>query len=61
MTVLTMNFQVYRIYILGDIGDQSSNFSNIFTFGSFFKVSNSMMTSQITFLHVNLKRFKCRI
>ena len=25
MTVLTMNFQVYLVYILGDIENQSSN------------------------------------
>ena len=59
MIVLTMNFQVYLVYVLGDIENQISNFSNFFTFGSFFKVCNSLMTSQITFIHVNLKRFKC--
>ena len=36
MTVLTMNFQDYLVYILGDIENQSSDFSNFFTFGSFF-------------------------
>ena len=37
MTVLTMNFQVYLMFILGDIENQSSNISNFFTFGSFFE------------------------
>ena len=36
MTVLTMNFKVYLMYILGDIENQSSYFSNLFTFGYFF-------------------------
>ena len=33
MTVLTMKFQVYLIYILGDIANQSSNFCDFFLFG----------------------------
>ena len=28
---------------------------------NFFKVYNFLMTSQISFLHVNVKSFKCRI
>ena len=53
MTVLTMNFQVYLVYILEDNKHQS--FSIFFLLlVNFFKVRNSLMTLQITFLHVNL-------
>ena len=55
MTVLTMNFQVYLMYFLGDTENQSSNFPNFLLLAYFFKVCNSLMTSHITFLHVNLK------
>ena len=37
MTVLTMKFQVCLMYILGNTGNQSSNFCNFLTFGSFFE------------------------
>ena len=37
MTVLTMKFQVYLMHILGNTGNQSSNFCNFLTFGSFFE------------------------
>ena len=37
MTVLTMKFQVYLMYILGNIENQISNFCNFFTFSSFFQ------------------------
>ena len=57
MNFLNMNFQVYLMYILGDTDNQSSNFSIFLTFSSFFKVWNSRMTPQISFLHVNLKCF----
>ena len=38
MTVLTMKFQVYLMYILGNIENQISNFCDFFTFSSFFQV-----------------------
>ena len=37
MTVLTVKFQVYLMYILGDIENQISYFYNFFTFSSFFQ------------------------
>ena len=37
MTVLTVKFQVYLTYILGDIENQISYFCNFFTFSSFFQ------------------------
>ena len=37
MTVLTMKFQVYLMYVLGNIENQISNFCNFFTFISFFQ------------------------
>ena len=38
MTVLTMKFEVYLMYILGNIESQISNFSDFITFTSFFQV-----------------------
>ena len=60
MTEITMKFQVYLMYILGDIESESLNFCDVFLI-NFVKVFNSLMTSQIIFLHVNLKCFTCRI
>ena len=37
MSALSMNFQVYLMYILGDIENQSSNFSNFLLFFYFLR------------------------
>ena len=37
MTVLTMKFQVYLMYILGNIENQISNFCDFLTFSLFFQ------------------------
>ena len=37
MTVLTKKFQVYLMYILGNIENQISNFGDFFTFSSFLR------------------------